>query len=60
MAKKKSQGAKKIKKVLHEFKGGKLYTSAGKKVTNPDQAVAIAISEAKNQRRKSKRRSKKS
>lgn len=37
---------KKISKVMHEFKAGDLKTSAGTKVTNPKQAVAIALSEA--------------
>jgi hypothetical protein len=37
----------KIEKVLREFKSGKLKSSSGKKVTNPKQALAIAISEAK-------------
>jgi hypothetical protein len=36
---------KKIGKVMHEFKAGTLKTSAGKKVTNPKQAVAISYSE---------------
>ena len=38
---------KKIAKVLREFKAGSLKTSAGQKVTNRDQAIAIAISEAR-------------
>jgi len=37
----------KIGKVMHEFKEGKLKSSSGDKVTKRDQAVAIAISEAK-------------
>nr|WP_315031072.1 DUF6496 domain-containing protein [uncultured Chryseobacterium sp.] len=37
----------KIGKVMHEFKEGKLKTSSGKKVTSRKQAVAIGISEAK-------------
>jgi len=37
----------KIRKVLKEAKAGKLKTSGGKKVTNPKQAIAIALSEAK-------------
>jgi Family of unknown function (DUF6496) len=39
--------AKKIGKVMHEFKEGKLKSSSGSKVTNPKQAIAIGISEAK-------------
>lgn len=37
---------KKVEKVMREFYAGKLYTSAGKKVTDKRQALAIAISEA--------------
>jgi hypothetical protein len=36
----------KVKKVMKEFKSGELKSSSGKKVTNPKQAVAIALSEA--------------
>jgi hypothetical protein len=39
---------KKIGKVMHEFGGGKLHSGkGGKVVTNPKQAIAIALSEAK-------------
>ncbi|WBX96209.1 MULTISPECIES: DUF6496 domain-containing protein [Chryseobacterium] len=37
----------KVGKVMHEFKEGKLKSSSGEKVTNRKQAVAIGISEAK-------------
>lgn len=48
MAKKYSTAAsKKIGKVLHEFKEGSLKSSAGYKVTDRKQAIAIGISEAK-------------
>ena len=48
MEKKYSRAAQsKIGKVMHEFKEGKLKSSSGDKVTKRDQAVAIAISEAK-------------
>jgi Family of unknown function (DUF6496) len=48
MAKKYSVAAQaKIGKVMHEFKEGKLKSSSGDKVIKRDQAVAIAISEAK-------------
>lgn len=36
-----------IGEVMHEFKEGKLKSSSGEKVTNRKQAVAIGISEAK-------------
>lgn len=35
----------KVHKVMKEFKEGKLKSSSGKKVTNPKQAIAIALSE---------------
>lgn len=37
----------KVGKVMHEFKEGKLKSSFGEKVTSRKQAVAIGISEAK-------------
>ena len=37
----------KVRKVMHEFKEGKLKSSSGQKVTNPKQAIAIGLSEAK-------------
>ena len=37
----------KIKKVMGEYKSGKLKTSSGKKVTNRKQAIAIALNKAK-------------
>ncbi len=37
----------KVGRVMGEFKKGKLMTSAGKKVKGPKQAMAIALSEAK-------------
>ena len=52
MAKNKKE--KKIEKVMHEFKLGKLKSGKSKKkVTNRKQAIAIAISEAhKNKKRR--------
>lgn len=41
----------KVKKVMSEFKSGSLKSSSGQKVTNPKQAVAIALSEARRPRR---------
>jgi hypothetical protein len=35
-----------VDRVMHEFKHGELETAAGRKVTNPKQAVAIGLSEA--------------
>jgi len=37
----------KIKKVMHEFEQGKLKDSYGKLITDKNQALAVAISEAK-------------
>lgn len=37
---------RKISRVMHEFKEGELESSAGQKVKNPRQAIAIALSEA--------------
>ena len=37
---------RKVKKVMREYKAGKLKSSSGEKVTSRKQAVAIAISEA--------------
>lgn len=48
-------GKKKVKKVMGEYKKGKLKSSSGKKVKKRKQAIAIALSEA--QRKKRKRRS---
>jgi hypothetical protein len=35
-----------IGRVMHEFKHGELETSAGRKVKNPKQAIAIGMHEA--------------
>lgn len=37
----------KISKVMREYKRKKLKSSSGKKVSNPKQALAIALSEAR-------------
>lgn len=45
-----SKGSKeggKVEKVMHEFKEGTLRSSSGDKVKKRDQAVAIALSEAR-------------
>ena len=44
--------AKKIGRVMGEFKEGKLKSSSGQKVKTRDQAVAIAMSEAKRAKKK--------
>jgi hypothetical protein len=47
--KKTSKGKKKIEKVMHEFKEGELHSGSkkGPSVSNPKQAIAIALSEAR-------------
>ncbi|VTR92342.1 Uncharacterized protein OS=Chryseobacterium sp. P1-3 GN=HX13_18445 PE=4 SV=1 [Gemmata massiliana] len=48
MARKYSEKAQeKVGEVMHEFKRGKLKSGSGKKVTNPKQAIAIGLSEAR-------------
>jgi len=49
MKKEMSKGKKKVEKVMDEFKEGKLHSGSkkGPEVTNPKQAVAIALSEAR-------------
>lgn len=41
----------KVQKVMHEFKVGTLKSSSGQPVSNKKQAVAIALSEARRERR---------
>ncbi|HYK77388.1 MAG TPA: DUF6496 domain-containing protein [Daejeonella sp.] len=48
MAKYSEKSQEKVKEAMHEMKEGKLKSgSSGKKVTNPKQAVAIGLSEAR-------------
>lgn len=52
---KKATGAKKVGKVLGEFKAGTLHSGKGGKVVKSrKQAIAIAMSEAKMAKRKKK------
>jgi hypothetical protein len=63
MAKYGTKAQKTVKDTMHEFKGGKLKSGrSGKKVTNPKQAIAIGLSEARKKGAKvpSKTKSKKS
>jgi hypothetical protein len=43
----KAKMQRKVKKVMREYKAGKLKSSSGEKVTSQKQAVAIAMSEAR-------------
>ena len=47
MAKYSKAAEKKVGEVMHEMHEGKLKSGSGKKVTNPKQAVAIGLSEAR-------------
>ena len=48
----------KVAKVMHEYKEGSLKSGSGHKVTDRDQAVAIAMSEAGMSRKKRRKRRK--
>ncbi|MGE3275197.1 MAG: DUF6496 domain-containing protein [Vicinamibacterales bacterium] len=47
MAKYGRKAAKKVKRAVHEQKRGELKTGSGKKVTSRKQAIAIGLSEAR-------------
>jgi hypothetical protein len=50
---------RKVSTVMKEFKKGGLKSSSGQKVTNPKQAIAIALSEAGQNKKKAKKGRKK-
>ncbi len=54
--KKPAKSKAKVEKVMHEFKEGKLHSGSknGPEVSNPKQAIAIALSEARKSKRKKK------
>lgn len=47
MAKYGKKSEEKVEKAMHEMKEGKLKTGTGKKVTSKKQAIAIGLSEAR-------------
>lgn len=47
---------RKTHKVMHEFKTGSLKSSSGKKVTSRKQAIAIALSESGQSKKKRKKK----
>lgn len=47
MAKYDKKSQAKVEKVMHEFKEGTLKSGSGKKVTKRKQAIAIGLSEAR-------------
>ncbi len=47
MTKYPKKAQEKVEESMHEFKRGKLKSSSGHKVTNPKQAIAIGLSEAR-------------
>lgn len=49
MAKYGPKTKKKMEQTMHEFKRGELKSGSGKKVTDPDQAKAIGLSEARDE-----------
>lgn len=47
MAKYGKKASEKVEEAMREMKAGKLKSGSGKKVTNPKQAIAIGLSEAR-------------
>ncbi|WP_285008890.1 DUF6496 domain-containing protein [Pedobacter faecalis] len=47
MAKYSKKASEKVEETMHEMKEGKLKSGSGKKVTSKKQAVAIGLSEAR-------------
>ncbi|MBU8881965.1 hypothetical protein KSK37_02590 [Kaistella sp. DKR-2] len=54
-----TKASEKIGKVMHEFKEGELKSSSADKVTDKKQAIAIGISEAKEEGLKVPKKTKK-
>jgi hypothetical protein len=47
MARYSKKAGEKVERAMKEMKKGKLRSGSGKKVTNPKQAIAIGLSEAR-------------
>ena len=47
MAKYSKKAGEKVEEAMHEMKAGKLKSGSGKKVTSRKQAIAIGLSEAR-------------
>ena len=60
MAKYSKKAGEKVEKAMHEMKEGKLKSGSGKKVTNKKQAIAIGLSEAREEGAKVPKKKKKS
>ena len=58
MAKYDKKSQDKVKTNMEEFKEGKLKSGSGKKVTNPKQAIAIGLSEARKEGSKAPKKAK--
>ena len=56
MARTKTGRKRKVRKVMGEYKRGKLKSRSGRRVKSRRQAVAIAMSESGQSRRRKKRR----
>ena len=59
MKKKKKKASEKVEEAMHEMKKGELRTGSGKKVTSKKQAVAIGLSEAREEGAKVPKKKKK-
>ncbi|MFB5944363.1 DUF6496 domain-containing protein [Albibacterium profundi] len=59
MAKYSKKASKKVEEAMHEMKEGELKTGSGKKVTSKKQAIAIGLSEAREEGAKVPKKKKK-
>ncbi|WP_118195707.1 DUF6496 domain-containing protein [Albibacterium indicum] len=59
MAKYSKKASEKVEEAMHEMKKGELRTGSGKKVTSKKQAVAIGLSEAREEGAKVPKKKKK-